>query len=80
MPRYFFDIDDHTHDVDHEGTVLAGDDEARIQAVIFVGDYLRDRPDTVWDGMRFSVAVRDEDDAVLLNVVVTAEDPNEPRD
>lgn len=80
MPRYFFDIDDHTHDVDHEGTVLAGDDEARIQAVIFVGDYLRDRPDIVWDGMRFSVAVRDEDDAVLLNVVVTAEDPNEPRD
>lgn len=77
MPRYFFDIDDHKHDVDDEGTELADDDEARIQAVIFAGDYLRDHPGMVWDGTRFSVAVRDEGDAVLLNVIVTANDPRQ---
>ncbi len=79
MPRYFFDIDNHTHDADDEGTNLADDDEARVQAVIFAGDYLRDHPEIIWDGSRFSVAVRDENDAVLLTIAVTVEDPSKSR-
>ncbi|MES3153841.1 DUF6894 family protein [Sphingomonas faeni] len=75
MPRYFFDIDNHRHDVDEVGTDLESDDDARVQAVIFAGDYLRDHPDIVWDGSRFAVVVRDEADTVLLSVLVTATDP-----
>jgi hypothetical protein len=75
MPRYFFDMDNHKHDVDEEGTELPSADDARIQAVVFAGDYLRDQPGLVWDGSQFAVAVRDEAGTVLLNVVVTATDP-----
>ncbi|WP_446741152.1 DUF6894 family protein [Sphingomonas sp. H160509] len=44
MPRYFFDIDNHKHVNDDDGTNLADDEEARVQAVIFAGDYLSDHP------------------------------------
>ena len=75
MPRYFFDIDNHERYVDEEGTELAGADEARIQAVIFAGDYLRENPHLVWDGGHLRVAVRDQTGAILLSVAVTTVDP-----
>ncbi|WP_380782334.1 DUF6894 family protein [Sphingomonas sp. R86520] len=75
MPRYFFDMANSTRDIDEEGTELASADDARVQAVVFAGDYLRDQPGLVWDGGQFAVAVRDEAGRVLLNVVVTATDP-----
>jgi predicted phosphodiesterase len=75
MPRYYFNSDNHQHDEDREGTDLANADEARAQAVIFAGDYLRDHPELVWDGSRFKVTVVDEARTVLLTVVVSAEKP-----
>lgn len=75
MPRYFFDLDDQNHDADDDGTDLADPDEARAQAVIFAGDYLREHPGLVHDGSRFTVQVRDEHRNVLLRVVVVAEYP-----
>ncbi len=78
MPRYFFDIDNHERYVDDEGTELANADEARMQAVIFAGDYLREHPALVRNGSQFSVAVRDEGGTVLLSVAVTASDPVVP--
>ncbi|MGU3389978.1 DUF6894 family protein [Sphingomonas sp. M1A8_2b] len=78
MPRYFFDIDDHKHVSDDDGTDLADDEEARVQAVIFAGDYLSDHPAIVRDGARFRVAVRDGQGHVLLTTVVTIEEPPRP--
>ncbi len=75
MPRYFFDIANHRQEVDEDGTDLPGVDDARLQAVIFAGDYLRDNPGLVCGGSRFSVTVRDERRTELLRVVVTAENP-----
>lgn len=75
MPRYFFDIVNHDRYVDDEGTELASADEARVQAVIFAGDYLRENPGLVGDGGHLSVTVRDHAGTVLLNVAVTASDP-----
>jgi hypothetical protein len=75
MPRYFFNIGSHTSDEDHEGTVLADANAARIQGVVFAGDYLRDNPDLVRGGSHFNVAVVDEAGTVLLKVVVTADEP-----
>ncbi len=78
MPRYFFDIGEDRYDKDTEGTDLADDDEARVQAVVFAGDYLRDHPEVVWEGSRFSVTVRGEGDVVLQTIMVTSEEPGEP--
>ena len=75
MPRYFFDIDNHDHYVDEEGTELPSADDARVQAVIFAGDYLRENPGLVRDGGHLGVAVRDHSGTILLNVAVTTSDP-----
>jgi len=77
MPRYFFDIDNHKHVDDDEGTNLVDDEDARVQAVIFAGDYLSDHPAIARDGARFSVAVRDEWGSVLLTVMVTIDEPGD---
>ena len=75
MPRYFFDIDNDARYIDEEGTELAGADDARIQAVIFAGDYLRENPGLVRDGGHLHVAVRDALGTILLTVAVTTSDP-----
>ena len=75
MPRYFFDIDNHKHVTDDDGTDLADDEEARVQAVIFAGDYLSDHPAIARGDARFSVAVRDCRGVVLLTAIVTIEEP-----
>lgn len=75
MPRYFFNTDNHERDEDLEGTELAGPDAARVAAVMFAGEYLRDNPELVWDGRRFSVDVQDETRRPLLKITVEAEAP-----
>ena len=74
MPRYFFNIQNQETLPDKEGNELAGPDAARIAAVTFAGEYVRDHPDMIWDGHRFAVEVRDSSDAVVFRVVVAAED------
>ncbi len=64
MPRYFFDIDNHKYVNDDDGTDLADDEEARVQAVIFAGDYL-------------SVTVRNDQGSVLLAVAVMIDEPGD---
>ena len=75
MPRYYFDVENHGSHHDTEGNEMADAEAARTAAVVFAGEYLRDNPDLVWDGRRFSVHVRDESGTVLLDVRVEASDP-----
>ncbi len=77
MPRYFFDIDNHKCVNDDEGTDLADDEEARVQAVIFAGDYLSDHPAVARHGARFRVAVRNDEGSVLLAVAVMIDEPGD---
>lgn len=74
MPRYFFNIYDHVHDEDHEGVELASPAEARIQAVVFAGDYLSDNPELLRDEKPLVIEVRDEAKQVLLTVTMSADD------
>ncbi|MBC3941852.1 DUF6894 family protein [Sphingomonas albertensis] len=74
MPRYFFDIDNHKHVNDDDGTDLADDEEARVQAVIFAGDYLSDHPAIARHGACFRVTVRNGEGSVLLAVAVTIDE------
>ena len=74
MARFFFNIDDHTHEIDDDGQELAGPAEARIQAIVYAGSLLRDEPDLVWDGRQFEVRVTDETGKVVTVVHVSATD------
>ena len=77
MPRYFFDIDNHKYVNDDDGTDLANDEEARVQAVIFAGDYLSDHPAIARHGARFRVTVRNDQGSVLLAVAVMIDEPGD---
>ena len=77
MPRYFFDIDNHKYVNDDDGTDLADDEEARVQAVIFAGDYLSDHPAIARHGARFRVTVRNDQGNVLLAVAVMIDEPGD---
>ena len=79
MPRFFFSLEDHEGDIDHEGTELSGPVAARISAVTYLGEYLRDHPDLIWDGHRFAVLVEDENRNRIFHVQVESdEDRTEP--
>jgi hypothetical protein len=80
MPRYFFNLDNSERSEDDVGTMLSGPGEARTQAVLFAGEYLRDNPELVGEGDRMRVEVRDEQDNLLFEVVVSAHDPDATAD
>jgi hypothetical protein len=70
MPLFHFNLADHVTDADVEGTELRDAAEARIEAIVFAGAYLRDNPDMVWDGHEFRVEVTDDTGAPVFTVVV----------
>jgi hypothetical protein len=74
MPTYHFNLDNSHREPDTEGTELGNLDEARVQAVIFAGAHLRDHPELVWDGKRFSVDVTDDEHRILFSVLVETKD------
>lgn len=74
MPLYFFDIADHETQIDDEGMRLAGDAEARVEAVVYAGSLLRDDPSILWDGHDLHVDVYSETRDPILSVHITARD------
>ena len=48
MPRYFFHVIDGKEIIDNEGTMLAGVDEARAEAIVVSGEMLRDLGGKFW--------------------------------
>lgn len=76
MPRYFFSLEDHDSDIDGEGTELANPESARINAVMYLGEYLRDHPDMIWDGHRLAVLVEDENRNHVFQVQVESTEDN----
>ena len=78
MPRYYFDVTDEEKHQDQDGTELRDDAQARIQAIIFAGEYLRDHPSIVWDGHRFSVRVADDAGKQLFHLKVEAVSSERP--
>jgi hypothetical protein len=63
MPRYYFNLKDGREELDNVGVELAGIDAARIQAVIFSGEVLRDGGGkTLWQGEPWRLWVSDQPD------------------
>ena len=60
MPRYFFHVIDGVETRDTEGTVLAGEAEARAEAIVVSGEMLKDLGGAFWSNGEWQVLVEDE--------------------
>jgi len=60
MPRYFFHIIDGQEFIDTEGTVLAGLEEARTEAVVLSGALLKDAGRKFWNNGEWRLNVAGE--------------------
>lgn len=67
--RYFFNIAGAVYDPDVVGTELPDLASARLEAVKYSAETLRDRPNVVWLGEEFRVEVTDKDQLVLFTVI-----------
>ena len=73
MPRYFFHLRDGQELIDHDGTELAGADDARAHAVIHSGEILKDTGSKFWDGQEWRLWVTDEAGETVCSLRFTAE-------
>ena len=67
MPRYFFHVIDGKEMLDTVGTVLAGEAEARAEAIVVSGEMLKDLGGTFWNHGEWQVRVVDEAGAAFIN-------------
>ena len=76
MPRYHFHRTDGQIEPDPEGSVLPDLHAARMQAVVYAGQTLKDHPEMVWDGHDLNIEVTDDTGLMLFVVtVMTIEAP-----
>ncbi len=71
MPRYFFNVRDGKDLPDHEGTVLAGVDAARVMAVFTSGEMLKAHAEQFWRGRDWQMHVTDEQGATICDLRFT---------
>ena len=79
MPLFHFNIADHVREPDLEGTELSDKDEARLQAIIFAGEYLRDNPWLIADGHDFRVEVTDHAGVPIVTIRIDLVEEPAPR-
>jgi hypothetical protein len=71
---FFFNQAGAIYDPDVEGMEFATVAEARVQAVKFAGEALRDRPELAWTGDEYRVEVTDESQLLLFTFIATGVD------
>ena len=74
MARYFFNQYDGVSKPDDNGLEFATIDQARIEAVRYAGEVLRDHPTLVWTGDDFRIEVTDAKQLVLFTIIVVGVD------
>ena len=72
MPRYHFHVRDGTADLDIDGVELPDLAAVRRETVAFVGQWMLDNTETVWDGEVWKVEVTDHAGFVLYTLVLSA--------
>ena len=73
MPRYFFHVIDGKEIIDNEGTLLAGVDEARAEAIVVSGEMLRDLGGKFWGNGQWQIRVTDEAGAKVCALTFAAD-------
>ncbi|WP_057884237.1 DUF6894 family protein [Tsuneonella troitsensis] len=76
--RYFFNIAGAVIEPDDDGHEISNLSDARIQAVKFAAEYLRDRPELLWLGEEFRVEVTDVDRHTLFTFIAVGVDAPAP--
>ena len=66
----FFNLAGAIHDPDAEELEIATIGQARAIAAQYVGEVIRERPDSVWAGEEVRLEVTDERRLVLITIVV----------
>ena len=74
MARYFFNQCDGEFKIDDDGLEFGSIDQARLEAVRYAGEVMRDHPTLVWKGEDFRIEVTDEKHLVLFTVIVLGVD------
>ncbi|MBX7535836.1 hypothetical protein LCM19_05805 [Qipengyuania flava] len=73
MPRYFFDLHDNFTETDDLGTELLDDPAARIAAVQFAGEVLKNEPEILEVGT-LQIDARDTEGNILFTVDIRLKD------
>ena len=68
MPRYFFNVKDGRDLPDHQGTVLANPDAARVMAVFSSGEMLKAHAEQFWLDRDWQMHVTDEQGASVCDL------------
>jgi hypothetical protein len=74
MARYFFNVVEDGHKVDTVGADYSTPEIARMEAVRFVGQLLKDESERLWKGAEIRVEATDEWGTVLFTLLVAAVD------
>jgi hypothetical protein len=74
MARYFFNQYEGEFKRDDIGLEFPTLDEARIEAVRYAAEVLRDQPALVWKGEDFRIELTDTEQLVLFTVIVVGID------
>ena len=72
--RYFFNERNGEFRPDYEGQEFANLAEARLEAVRYAGEVLRDHPTLVWTGQDFRIECTNGDKLLLFTVIVVGVD------
>jgi len=75
MARYFFHSEDGHAFRDREGVELPDLDAAEREAIISLGEMIRDRAEDLQDHRPIRIIVTDRQQAVLFSVIAKVEDP-----
>ncbi len=73
MPRYFFHFHDGTDQPDLEGTELPDARAARNEAVVFMGEKLKELDGDFWPEGEWRIRVADEADRTVCSIRVAGE-------
>jgi hypothetical protein len=72
MRRYFFHTEDGRPFHDEEGTLLADDAAARVEAARVLGQLMNEQAATVWQDGEFRLTVTDERGVILFVLDIAA--------
>jgi hypothetical protein len=72
VPRYFFHTEDGRSFHDGDGTILAGVDDARIEAARVLGQLVNEHPADIWHEEPFRMTVTDEGGLVVFVLDIAA--------
>ena len=74
MPQFYFHRTNGAFDPDNEGTDFPDLAEARLEAIRFAAETMKDNPQEVWADGTFRVEVSDEEGMLLCTIVILALD------